>query len=299
MQISVVVPFHNVEAYIGACLEALVSLEYPRDRYEIILVSNNSTDGSADVVRRYPCVRLLSESTPGAYAARNRGIAAASGEIVAFTDSDCAPRPDWLARIADAMQAPRVQLVQGSQRFARESPALALLSDYESAKAEYVFSSGRPEIYYAYTNNMAVRRSALERVARAGRGPFAELLRGGDVVFMHDVIREYSCAAIRYRDDIRVRHLEITSASEWFRKMRIYGESYRGYRRIVETRPLDTRERLRIFRAASTKGRYSPSTSAFLLGLLAVGAGAYELGRRWPRQRFMAQPIDRASADRP
>jgi glycosyltransferase involved in cell wall biosynthesis len=284
MKISVVVPFHNVEAYIGECLEALAAADYPRDGYEIIFVDNGSTDRSADIVRRHARVRLLSEPTPGAYAARNLGVAASSGEIVAFTDSDCAPRPDWLTRIAEAMQQPEVQLVQGSVRCARESRALALLSDYEAAKAEYVFASGTPEIYYAYTNNMAVRRGVIDRLARSGRGPFPELMRGGDVVFMHDVIAACSCAAIRYRDDIQVRHLEIASPRDWLRKMRIYGASLLRYGRMVQARPLSYRERLRIVRAMARKRRYSVADSALLGALLVAGAAAYEAGRRRPGQ---------------
>jgi glycosyltransferase involved in cell wall biosynthesis len=280
MKISVVVPFCNVEPYIGECLEALVAADYARDRCEIVFVDNNSTDRSADIVRGYPRVRLLSEPTPGAYAARNLGVAATSGEIVAFTDADCAPRPDWLTRIAEAMRQPEVQLVQGSQRFARESRALALLSDYEAAKAEYVFSSGIAGIYYAYTNNMAVRRSVIDRVGQPGRKPFAELMRGGDVVFMHDVIAAYSCDAIRYRDEIQVRHLEIEHPRDWLRKLRIYGASGRRYGRMVNARPLTYRERLRIFRAMATKRRYSVADLALLAALLTAGAAAFEAGRR-------------------
>jgi glycosyltransferase involved in cell wall biosynthesis len=280
MKISVVVPFHNVEPYIGACLEALVAADYPRDRCELLFVDNNSTDRSADIVRGFPGVRLLSAPTPGAYAARNLGVAASTGEIVAFTDSDCAPRADWLARIAGAMAQPGVQLVQGSQRFARETRALALLADYEAAKAEYVFSSGIAGIYYAYTNNMAVRRSVIDRVRGSARGPFPEVMRGGDVVFMHQVIAAYSCAAIQYRDEIRVRHLEIARPRDWLRKMRIYGESSRHYGRMVNARPLSYRERLDVFNAVARKRRHAAGDVALLTALLAAGAAAYETGRR-------------------
>jgi glycosyltransferase involved in cell wall biosynthesis len=280
MLISVVVPFHNVEPYIAACLDALAAADYPRDRFELIFVDNNSTDGSADIVRRYPQVRLLSEPAPGAYAARNRGVSASRGSIVAFTDSDCAPDRDWLARIESALNVPGVLLVQGSQRFARESLTLSLLSDYENAKAAHVFSSGAPEIYYAYTNNMAVRRELVDRV-----GPFAEVMRGGDVLFMQKAIAASSCGAIQYRPEIRVRHLEITSARRWFQKLRIYGESLRAYGTVARARPLNLRERLQIVRATVQRGRYSPVKSAVLLTLLIAGALFYEIGRKFPGSR--------------
>ena len=82
MDISVVVPFHNEEEHLEGCIRALRGLEYPEDRREIMLVDNNSTDRSVEIVQRHPDIRLLSESRPGDFAARNRGIAASSGEIV-------------------------------------------------------------------------------------------------------------------------------------------------------------------------------------------------------------------------
>jgi glycosyltransferase involved in cell wall biosynthesis len=293
MQISIVVPFRNVEAYIGECAEALRSMEYPSDRCEIIFVDNNSTDRSAEIVRGFSRVRVLQESKPGAYAARNLGVAMSSGEIVAFTDSDCAPRPDWLTRIAAAMNDPAVQLVQGSQRFATESAPLAMLSDYESAKAAYVFSSHRPEIYYAYTNNMAVRRAALNQLMQSGRGPFPELMRGGDVVFMHQAIAAFTTRAIQYRGDIQVRHLEIGSPRDWFRKMRIYGGSSRLYGRMVNARPLSYAERVQVFKATAKSGRYSPAKSVVLGALLVAGAVAYESGRGWSGRPNDSPGIDK------
>jgi hypothetical protein len=91
IDVSVVVPFYNAERSVEDCIAALRAQTLAPPRYEIIMVDNNSTDGSADLVRKYPDVRLLSEEKQGSYAARNRGVAAARGAIVAFTDADCRP----------------------------------------------------------------------------------------------------------------------------------------------------------------------------------------------------------------
>jgi glycosyltransferase involved in cell wall biosynthesis len=220
---------------------------------------------------------LLQQRRAGPYVARNRGIAAARGAVVAFIDADCAPAPDWLQRIDEAMADPVVQVIQGSVRFATESGALSVLSDYETEKSAYTFTSGVREIYYAYTNNMAVRRSVFERL-----GGFDPLQRGADVVFMQRLIRVLSCDAVRYRPEMRVRHLEVSSAWTWFRKLHVYGRSIRGYRAIVPVRPLNGRERLRVYRTTIRRGGYSPARAAFLLGVLCVGGASYELGRRIP-----------------
>ena len=275
VNISVVVPFRNEERYMADCISALQSQSYPRELYEIIMVDNNSSDRSAAIASRHEGVRLLRESAPGAYAARNRGIAEARGAIVALTDSDCAPRTDWLERIADAMSDPSLQFVQGCARFAAESPGLSSLCDYEGEKAAFVFSSGVREIYYASANNMAVRRSVFERVGR-----FTEMQRGADVIFLQRLIAEYSCDAIRHRADVVVRHLEVTSVPTWFRKLNVYGRSSRQYGRIASARPLNARERLQVFLATVRHRDYSVVRQLQLITLLLIGVVYYEVGRR-------------------
>ena len=93
--ISVIVPVFNGEQTIAECIQSLLNIEYPDDRYEIIIVDNNSTDNTKKIVEKYP-VKLLSETKRGSYAARNAGIRAAKGDIVAFTDSDCIVDKNWL-----------------------------------------------------------------------------------------------------------------------------------------------------------------------------------------------------------
>ena len=96
---SIVVPFYNKEKTIGRCIASLVSQDYPKEKYEIIFVNNNSTDASCDIVTRYPVVKLLHEHKQGAYIARNKGILNAKGIFIAFTDADTEVRKDWLSNI--------------------------------------------------------------------------------------------------------------------------------------------------------------------------------------------------------
>jgi len=111
-RISVVVPVHNGEKTIAACIESLLALDYPRDDIEIIIVDNRSTDSTRDIVARYP-VTCLSQPRRGAAAARNAGIRRARGEYVAFTDSDCTVDPRWLSELATAFADPRVACAGG------------------------------------------------------------------------------------------------------------------------------------------------------------------------------------------
>jgi len=96
-RISVVVCTHNGGRTLRNCLEGLGLLEYPD--YEVIVVDDGSTDAAAAIAREYP-VRLIQTENRGLGSARNTGLEAASGEIVAYTDDDARPDPHWLQYLA-------------------------------------------------------------------------------------------------------------------------------------------------------------------------------------------------------
>ncbi len=271
--ISVIVPFYNADRYIVRCVEGLLSQNYPLEHYEIIMVDNNCTDNSAEIVKRYPCVRLFSEEKQGAYAARNRGVREAKGEIIAFTDPDCVPSNDWLQKIAGAMDNSDVGVILGSHELARDSLCFSMLSAYEHEKNNYAFNSEISKLYYGHTNNMAVRRRLFDEI-----GTFVERYRGADTIFVRQCVDSYSCEIVRYLPQIRVRHMEIDSLSKLYQKFFIYGRSRRKYKHIAYTRPLTNQERLLVFRRTIQNQGYSWIKSVLLFGLLAVGLVYWSLG---------------------
>lgn len=94
-RVSVVVASYNGAATLKTCLQSLERLNYPD--YEVILVDDGSTDESESIAALFPAVRYFRHAeNRGLGVARNTGIAAASGEIIAFTDSDCRADQDWL-----------------------------------------------------------------------------------------------------------------------------------------------------------------------------------------------------------
>jgi glycosyltransferase involved in cell wall biosynthesis len=273
IRISVVVPFHNSKSYIAACIEGLLAQSYPQERYEIIMVDNNSTDSSSEIVKSYPRIKLISEGKPGAYAARNRGVREATGEIIAFTDADCVPSKNWLQEIDVTMTHSDVGIVIGSHGLARDSFLLSLVEDYEHEKNDYIFSSEIKELYYGYTRNMAVLKTLLDQM-----GPFIEKARGSDVVLVCRCVDMHSYEIVHYSPEIRVTHMEIDSPQKYFRKVFVYARSSQKYRHIVYWRPLNNRERLLIFRRTVRNQRYSSIQSLSLLGLLVIGFGCWVLG---------------------
>jgi glycosyltransferase involved in cell wall biosynthesis len=270
--ISVVVPMYNAEPYLAACLDALVSQDFPCGDYEVLLVDNGSTDGSVAIARRHPAVTLLSEATRGAYSARNRGIRQARGEVIAFTDPDCVPDRSWLREIAAALSDPRVELVSGRRRPAIGTGLLASVADYGNAKDAFVLEGDDAELYYGHCNNMAVRRRVFEIL-----GLFAERPRGSDVHFVRRVAGEYSCGPIRYAPAAAVTHLELDSVAVYYKKVCLYGR-HRRLNNWAGTRALRLAERMAVFRRTVRAGRYSWARSAALLATLAAGWLAWLLG---------------------
>lgn len=93
-KVSVVVATYNGARTLKSCLDSLTRLNYPD--YEVIVVDDGSTDATREIAQRYEQFHYLRQDNHGLSVARNSGIAASRGEIIAFTDSDCRPDADWL-----------------------------------------------------------------------------------------------------------------------------------------------------------------------------------------------------------
>lgn len=104
--ISIIVPVYNGANSIKHLLDSFQQLEYPSDRYEVLIVDNNSTDDLERVVQGYPVQLLHEREVQSPYAARNLGIKYAQGQILAFTDVDCRVHPQWLCCLQTAFQDP-------------------------------------------------------------------------------------------------------------------------------------------------------------------------------------------------
>jgi glycosyltransferase involved in cell wall biosynthesis len=169
--VSVVVPTYNRASVLRRCLEALTAQEYP-GRLEIIVVDDGSTDGTPQVVEEFASrgVRYLRQANRGPAAARNRGIFAAGGEIIAFTDDDCLPPPDWVSRLVQGyLEHPEVAGVGGylaPPAEMRDNP----IAQYERSLGREVYGAGEEEIVAGFdcpaggTANMSYRRQVLEEV---------------------------------------------------------------------------------------------------------------------------------------
>jgi glycosyltransferase involved in cell wall biosynthesis len=117
---SVVVPVYNAQETLDACIDSLLGLDYPKDRLELVVVDNGSTDATPEILaRRAGDVRVLRERKRGPAAARNAGVRAATGDVVAFTDADCVVDPRWLLELVAALGDRGDRIVGGTIRATR------------------------------------------------------------------------------------------------------------------------------------------------------------------------------------
>ncbi|MCA9954345.1 MAG: glycosyltransferase [Anaerolineales bacterium] len=114
MNISIIIPAFNAHYTLAACLQACQSQHLPAGiTTEIIVVDDGSTDGT-QAIAQAAGVKLIQHATRrGAGAARNSGLAIATGEIILFTDADCIPEPNWVAEMLRPFQDPTVQGAKG------------------------------------------------------------------------------------------------------------------------------------------------------------------------------------------
>lgn len=120
--VSVIMPVYNDYKRLDLCLEALAKQSYAGD-FEIIVADNNSSEFDDTVIDKYPNVKKIIETKPGSYAARNKALPLLRGQIIAFTDSDCIPSPDWLKNGVAMLQNDDVELIAGNVDIFFESPS--------------------------------------------------------------------------------------------------------------------------------------------------------------------------------
>ena len=113
--VSVVIPAFNASRTIGECLDALSTQSISRDRYELIVVDDGSTDDTVRIAREHDAV-VVEQLHAGPAIARNLGVSHASGVIILFTDSDCIASSDFIEQMTRPFNDPNIVGVKGAYR---------------------------------------------------------------------------------------------------------------------------------------------------------------------------------------
>ncbi len=222
IRVSVIIATYNRARLLEETLAMVASQDVPRSvPWEIVVVDNNSADSTAEVVAAFSetapvLVRYVFEPRQGLSHARNRGVEEAYGSILAFSDDDVFPAPDWVAQVAAAMDRWNAHGVGGQILPRWESPPPAWLTgnwrllrrlaimDFEGSGPLALPLKRQPQVWGA---NMAFRRELFERVGgfdsrRGVSGP--RLFRGEE----SDLIDRALMAGLRiaYDGALKVYH---------------------------------------------------------------------------------------------
>ncbi len=216
-EVSVIVPTYRDGDVLAACLDALARQTFPRERFEVLVVDNGPTPPAPGPAR--PGVRWLHEPTPGSYAARNRALAEARGALLAFTDADCVPAPDWVEAGIEAFAAEA-----GLARLAGHVEVTVRGRVGAAALHERAFGFRQDRLAQrgtAVTANMWARREVFDAV-----GPFdASLRSGGDVAW--GWAAQAAGFPVRYAPAVRVAHPSRERVADLAAKARrVYGGEF-------------------------------------------------------------------------
>jgi GT2 family glycosyltransferase len=156
--VSFIIPVRNDAVRLHRCLSSIVGNAYPRELIEIIVVDNDSTDGSGRAAREHSAIVIKSSDTSVA-ALRNKGARAALGSILAFADSDHEIDRHWIETAVDVLSQPGVAAA-GAACLTQPSPNW-VQQQYDGLRSRPV---RREDVSWLGSGNLAVRRSAFEKV---------------------------------------------------------------------------------------------------------------------------------------
>lgn len=236
--ITVVVCTRDRPVSLARCLRALCALDYPT--FEVVVVDSASgNDRPAAVVATTP-FRYVRENAPGLGRARNRGIAAASYGIIAFTDDDAVVDPGWLRGVADALSDPRAAAVTGLVLpFELETRAQHLFEMYGGMGKGFepvdhhrdrLGASGCVPIHHVGAGaNMAFRRSVLDAVGgfHPSLGAGTTSMGAEDLEIFHRVVA--SGFTLRYHPAALVRHQHRREMSDLRAQLYANGRAFGVY----------------------------------------------------------------------
>lgn len=163
MKISIVIPVYNEADRLETCLKSIANQTVAP--YEVIVVDNNSIDGSSAIAQSYPFVKLLHENRQGVVHARNRGFDVARGDIIGRIDADTILPDTWVEQVRSLFMANRkISAVSGAAHY--YDFALSRIADSVDLRIRRYLAQKLDNTNFLWGANMAVRRSAWKLVRK-------------------------------------------------------------------------------------------------------------------------------------
>lgn len=218
--VSIVIPVFNGAKTIRKCLDAIQNLNYPKNKYEVIVVDNNSTDSTPDIVREYPVRLEFEREIQGPHAATNTGVRVATGEILAFTDSDCVPEINWLRNLVCPFQDEKIVGVGGRIEAYNPTTRIERFLNNEIRIFKNCVSMDPSFPAAIITGNASYRADDFRAV-----GMFNRNLYTGSEVDLAFRIQLITGKVVTYADNAVVYHIFSPTIRRMFRHFKIYGYS--------------------------------------------------------------------------
>lgn len=156
--LSVIVPAHNAEGILPRSLGALRNSDLPRDRWELVLVDDGSSDDTSLIAARYADTVVTLPGKPhGPAYARNRGFEVSRGEIIVFIDADCVAHTDTLSRFVALFDA-QLELGAAFGSYDDRPPASGIMSQYRNLIHHHVHHSNAGDVETFWAGAGAIRR---------------------------------------------------------------------------------------------------------------------------------------------
>jgi glycosyltransferase involved in cell wall biosynthesis len=237
--VSVVIPVFNDYDLLMKCLKALEHQKYPSDLYEVIVIDNGSDKKVEDIEGIFKNVIFDIELKKGSYAARNKGIRLAKGEIIAFTDSDCMPDKEWLERgVLCLLGIKNCGLVGGRVDLYFKNPDNPTAVELYESVMTLQQKTNIEERSFGATANVFTYKRVLDKV-----GLFSESMKSGGDYEWGKRVGEAGYV-LSYCDDARVSHPARHSLGQLYqRQTRLMG----GKLDINEKRSFFVRVRVAVY----------------------------------------------------
>jgi GT2 family glycosyltransferase len=222
--ISIVIPTYNRPDSIAACLRAIASVDYPRERFETIVVDDGGSTPLDDLVQSLALrAQIVRQPNSGPASARNTGAEAAEGELLAFTDDDCRPDTGWLRALGLAHRAHPTALIGGRTDNGLPDNYYSQASQDIASFAYEYFNDGSIGPRFFTSNNMAAPAALFAEVG--GFDTSFPLAAGEDREFSD---RWHSLALpFHYEPAAIIYHCHRLSARRFWRQHFNYGRG--GY----------------------------------------------------------------------
>ncbi len=193
--VSVIIPARNEEKNIGALLQSLQRQDYPKQSFEVIVVDDHSSDSTAEIVNKFPGIKLLQLEGEiiNSYKKKaiEKGIAAASGELIITTDADCIPLPGWLKVMVAFKETTNAVLIVAPVVFNCNAQMIQIFQAMDFMILQGITGASVFKKMHSMCNgaNLAYERKVFFEVE--GFTGIDQIASGDDMLLMHKIAKKY------------------------------------------------------------------------------------------------------------